>query len=309
MRASVLCLTGPTAAGKTEAALALARVAPVEIVSVDSAMVYRGMDIGTAKPEPDVLSVVPHHLIDILDPDQRYSAAQFADDASRVIAEILARRKTPLLVGGTMLYLKALLEGLDALPSADPEVRARIDARAAALGWPKLHAELAAIDPASAARIKPTDSQRLQRALEVFQLTGRPMSAFLGARGEADHKYRYVITALAPYERTVLHEHIEARFDHMLGHGLVEEVRRLRTRYNLSSDMPSMRSVGYRQAWQFIDDEIDLDTLRLKGIAATRQLAKRQLTWLRAMPHVAVFDCFSETARARHREYCLKHLQ
>lgn len=309
MRATVLCLTGPTAAGKTEAALALAHLAPVEIVSVDSAMVYRGMDIGTAKPEPDVLSALPHHLIDILDPDQRYSAAQFAEDASRIIAEILARRKTPLLVGGTMLYLKALLEGLDALPPADAEVRARIDARAAALGWPKLHAELGAIDPSSAARIKPTDAQRLQRALEVFQLTGKPMSAFLGARGEANPKYRYVMTALAPSDRSELHRHIEARFDYMLGHGLVEEVRRLRARYRLSPDMPSMRSVGYRQAWQFIDGEIDLAGLRLKGVAATRQLAKRQLTWLRAMPHVAVFDSLSETARARHREYCLRHLQ
>lgn len=309
MRATVLCLTGPTAAGKTEAALALARLAPVEIVSVDSAMVYRGMDIGTAKPEPDALSELPHHLIDILDPDQRYSAAQFADDASRIIAEILARRKTPLLVGGTMLYLKALLEGLDALPPADPDVRARIDARAAALGWPKLHAELAAIDPASAARIKPTDPQRLQRALEVFQLTGKPMSAFLGARGEAGPKYRYVMTALAPGDRSELHQHIETRFDYMLGHGLVEEVRRLRARYRLSPDMPSMRSVGYRQAWQFIDGEIDLETMRLKGVAATRQLAKRQLTWLRSMLHVAVFDSLSEAARIRHREYCLKHLQ
>lgn len=309
MRPVVLCLTGPTASGKTDAALALARLAPVEIVSVDSALVYRGMDIGTAKPEPQILEAFPHHLIDIRDPNERYSAAQFVDDAHRVIAAIIARRKTPLLVGGTMLYLKALIEGLDALPPADAEVRAHIDARAAALGWPKLHGELAAIDPDSAARIKPTDAQRLQRALEVFQLTGKPMSAFLGGRSEAGERHRFVVTALVPSDRTILHKHIEARFEQMIAHGLIDEVRRLRARYALSPDMPSMRSVGYRQAWQFIDGEIDLETMRLKGVAATRQLAKRQLTWLRSMLHVAVFDSLSEAARIRHREYCLKHLQ
>lgn len=309
MSAIVLCLTGPTASGKTDAALVLAQHAPVEIISVDSALVYRGMDIGTAKPEPEILKTVVHHLIDIRDPDDPYSAAQFCDDAKRIIGEILARRRVPLLVGGTMLYFKALLEGLDELPAANAETRAAIDARAAAVGWPKLHAELAAIDPAAAARIKPTDTQRLQRALEIFQLTGKPMSVLLGTRRERAAPYRFVVTALAPNDRAVLHQHIEQRFDQMLADGLVEEVRRLRAHYELNADMPSMRAVGYRQAWQFIDGVLSLETLREKGIAATRQLAKRQLTWLRSMPHVAVFDSLSSDAVKRLGDYCLRALQ
>lgn len=306
MSATVLCLTGPTASGKTDAALAVAQRLPVEIVSVDSALVYRGMDIGTAKPDSAIRKAVPHHLIDIRDPDDPYSAAQFCEDAKRVMGEIVARRRVPLLVGGTMLYLKSLLEGLDELPPANAEIRAAIDARANSLGWPALHAELAAIDPRAAARIKPADSQRLQRALEVFQLTGKPMSALLGARNERQSPYRYRVSALVPSDRAVLHQRIEQRFDQMLGHGLVEEVRQLRARFKLAPDMPSMRAVGYRQAWQFIEGEIDLAALREHGIAATRQLAKRQLTWLRSMPHVAVFDSLSRDSVARLGDYCLK---
>lgn len=308
MSATVLCLTGPTASGKTAAALALAQRAPIEIVSVDSALVYRGMDIGTAKPTPEILKAVPHHLIDIRDPDDAYSAAQFCDDAKRIIGEILARRRVPVLVGGTMLYFKALLDGLDALPPADAGIRAAIDARAQALGWPTLHAELAAIDPATAARIKPTDAQRLQRALEVFQLTGKPPSALLGARRRAESAYRYIVAALVPADRAVLHQRIAQRFDRMLADGLVDEVRGLRARFDLTPDMPAMRAVGYRQAWQFIDGAIDAETLREKGIAATRQLAKRQLTWLRAMPHVAVFDSLAGNAEQRLGDYCFKAL-
>ena len=309
MSATVLCLTGPTASGKTEAALALAQRAPIEIVSVDSALVYRGMDVGTAKPEPSVLRTIPHHLIDIRDPDEPYSAAQFCDDARGVISDILTRRRVPLLVGGTMLYFKALLEGLDELPAADPAIRAAIDARANSLGWPTLHAELAAIDPSTAARIKPTDTQRLQRALEIFQLTGKPMSVLLGIRSERESPYRYVVSALVPSDRAVLHQRIEQRFDQMLGHGLIEEVRQLRARFKLTPDMPSMRAVGYRQAWQFLDGAIDVATLRAKGIAATRQLAKRQLTWLRSMPHVAVFDSLSRDALTRLGDYCAKAIR
>ena len=309
MSAAVLCLTGPTASGKTAAALALAQRTPIEIVSVDSALVYRGMDIGTAKPKPEIVKAVPHHLIDIRDPDDAYSAAQFCDDAKRIVREILARRRLPLLVGGTMLYFKALLEGLDDLPPANAEIRAAIDARAQTLGWPKLHAELAAIDPATAARIKSTDAQRLQRALEVFQLTGKPLSALLGARRRAESAYRYIVVALVPKDRGVLHQRIEQRFDRMLADGLVDEVRGLRARFALTPDMPAMRAVGYRQAWQFIDGAINGETLREKGIAATRQLAKRQLTWLRAMPHVAVFDSLAGDAEKRLGDYCLKVLQ
>jgi tRNA dimethylallyltransferase len=277
---NALGLAGPTASGKTGLALALAQHVPLEIISVDSALVFRGMDIGTAKPSAAELAAVPHHLIDILDPAEAYSAARFAADARRLIGEINARGRLALLVGGTMLYFKALVDGLDTLPEADAAVRAQLDARAAAEGWPALHVELARVDPATAARLAPLDAQRIQRALEVWQLTGRPLSAHHGQGAVPGLPLRLV--ALEPASRAWLHERIAQRFDAMLGAGFIDEVQALRARGDLHPDLPSMRCVGYRQAWQALD-EGDLTPLRERGIAATRQLAKRQLTWLRSM--------------------------
>ena len=283
-------LMGPTAAGKSALALALARDLDVEIVSVDSAQVFRGMDVGTAKPDAATRAAVPHHLVDVIDPDQAYSAARFRADALAAVAAIRARGRLPLLVGGTMLYFKALTEGLSALPPADPAARAALDARAAACGWPALHEELARIDPATAARLPPTDAQRIQRALEVYRVTGRPLSALQGHREDADAVLGpSIAVALVPADRAWLHDTIARRFDAMLAAGLVDELRRLRAAYALEPSMPSMRCVGYRQAWEFIDGRIDAATLRAQGIAATRQLAKRQLTWLRSLPATA-FD-------------------
>jgi tRNA dimethylallyltransferase len=289
----VACVLGPTASGKTAAALAFAARRPVEIVSVDSALVYREMDIGTAKPTAAERAAAPHHLIDIIDPAETYSAAEFRTDAWRLVAEIEARGNVPLLVGGTMLYFKALTQGLNDLPAADQAVRASLDADAARDGWPALHARLASIDPQTAARLAPNDSQRIQRALEVFMLTGQPMSALLAAPRvqEASAPYRFVPIALEPSDRSVLHARIAARFDAMLAHGLIDEVKRLRARGDLSLEMPSMRCVGYRQAWEYLDGATDYDTMRDKGVFATRQLCKRQLTWLRAMPERIVIDC------------------
>jgi tRNA dimethylallyltransferase len=288
--AGYLCLAGPTASGKSEAALAIAAaLAPrrtVEIVSVDSALVYRGMDIGTAKPSAAERAAVPHHLIDIVDPAERYSAARFITDAGAAVAAIRERGGVPLLVGGTMLYFKALFDGLDALPEADPAVRADIDARAQHSGWPALHAELAAIDPATAARLAPNDSQRIQRALEVHHVSGRPLSAW---HSPPDGLTPPLI-ALEPADRAWLHARIGERFAAMLAAGFVDEVRRLRARADLHADLPSMRAVGYRQAWSALDDD-DLDSLATKATAATRQLAKRQLTWLRSMPWRQVVAC------------------
>ncbi len=284
-------LLGPTASGKTPLALALARVLPVEIVSVDSAQVYRGMDVGTAKPSPEERGAAPHHLIDIIDPTEAYSAAHFRADALRLMNEIAARGRIPLLAGGTMLYFKALREGLSELPESDAGVRAQIDAEAAARGWPALHAELASVDPETAARLKPTDAQRIQRALEVFQISGKPMSRLLGRRKRAALPFRLIELALVPSDRSALHRRIETRFDAMLERGLVEELRALRERYALRPGLPSMRCVGYRQAWQFLEGEIDRGELRDRGIFATRQLAKRQLTWLRATQGLEIFDC------------------
>ena len=272
--------------------MALAARFPVEIVSVDSAQVYRGMDIGTAKPSREERARVPHHLIDIVDPTERYSAARFVDDASRAIAAIRARGRIPLVVGGTMLYVKALVEGLSALPEADPAVRAAIDARAAALGWPALHRELEALDPATAARLAPTDRQRVQRALEVCLTTGRPMSALFGSRASDSRFAPSLALALVPSERAVLHRRIAERFDAMLAGGLVDELSALRERFALTPDLPSMRAVGYRQAWQYLEGAWDRAELRERGIYATRQLAKRQLTWLRAM-RVDVLDALA----------------
>ncbi len=285
-------LMGPTASGKTRLALALAQTLPVEIVSVDSAQVYRDMDVGTAKPSAAERRAMPHHLIDIIDPTEAYSAARFRQDALRLMREITARGRIPLLAGGSMLYFKALREGLSELPESDARVRERIDAEAAARGWPALHAELTSVDPETAARLKPADAQRIQRALEVFRITGEPMSQLLGRRKPAGLPFRLIELALVPSDRGALHRRIEARFDAMLKDGLVEELRTLRKRYALRSGLPSMRCVGYRQAWQFLEGDIERDELRDHGIFATRQLAKRQLTWLRATP-AENFDCLA----------------
>jgi len=299
---------GPTASGKTSLALALARVLPVEIVSVDSAQIYRGMDIGTAKPSPAERRAVPHHLIDIHEPTESYSAARFRIDALRLIREIAARGRTPLLVGGTMLYFKALREGLSELPEADASVRARIDAEAAERGWPALHSELAKIDPETAARLKPADSQRIQRALEIFRVSGTPMSRLLGRKPRA-LPFRPIEIALVPADRAVLHLRIEARFDAMLKQGLVDELRSLRERHALRSTLPSMRCVGYRQAWRFLEGEIGEKDLREHGIHATRQLAKRQLTWLRGMKGARSFDCLAKDLGARIVAFLLGQLK
>ena len=277
---------GPTASGKSALAMTLARELDGEIVSVDSAQVYRGMDVGTAKPSPEERAQVPHHLVDVVDPTEAYSAARFVADAGRAIAGIRSRGRVPIVAGGTMLYFKALTEGLSSLPRAEPAVRAKLDARAAIEGWPALHAELALVDPATAQRLPPTDSQRVQRALEVYYVTGTPISALQGKRA-APSLGGAVAVALIPPDRAALHDAIARRFDAMLAAGLVDELRRLRATYALDASMPSMRCVGYRQAWQFLEGEIDAQALRAAGIAATRQLAKRQLTWLRGTPATA----------------------
>ncbi len=286
-----LCIAGPTASGKSAAAMALAEsLAPqirVEIVSVDSAQVYRGMDIGTAKASVAERAAVPHHLIDILDPAERYSAARFVDDASRVVDEIEARGALPLFVGGTMLYFKAFFEGLDEMPAADATIRAAIDAQATRQGWPALHAELAKVDPTTAARLAPHDAQRIQRALEVHRVSGRPLSAWHSDKAPTEPP---PMIALEPIERGWLHARIDARFEAMLAADLVDEVRALRARGDLHAELPSMRAVGYRQAWAALDAN-DLSSLAATGSAATRQLAKRQLTWLRAMPWRHVVAC------------------
>ncbi|WP_238891964.1 tRNA (adenosine(37)-N6)-dimethylallyltransferase MiaA [Achromobacter insuavis] len=297
----VICLAGPTAAGKSASTLALAERWPLEIVNVDSATIYRGMDIGTAKPSAAEQALVPQHLLDILDPAQSYSAAEFRADALRLIGEITARGRIPLLAGGTMMYYKALRDGLDDLPQADPALRAELEARAARDGWPALHAELARLDPVTAARLAPNDSQRIQRALEICQLSGQPMSALLGrqraAAGEADN--RYLTISLEPSERAALHARIEQRFDAMLANGLLDEVRGLHARADLHPGLPSVRCVGYRQMWAHLDGEISLEEAREQGIAATRQLAKRQITWLRAQPERVIVDCLAADAVAQ----------
>lgn len=280
-----ILLMGPTASGKSALALALAAAVDGEIVSVDSAQVYRGMDIGTAKPSAVERAAVAHHLVDIIDPTEGYSAARFVADALAAVAAIRARGRVPILVGGTMLYFKALTAGLSTLPQADPAVRAALDVRAARDGWPALHAELARVDPVTAARLAPTDAQRIQRALEVHALTGTPLSVLQGRRSPvAPALGPAVALAIVPAERSVLHAAIAQRFAAMLAAGLVDELRALRTRYALDPGLPSMRCVGYRQAWRFLDGEIDAAQLLAQGIAATRQLAKRQYTWLRATP-------------------------
>ena len=309
-----IALAGPTASGKTAAALAIARAYDVEIISVDSALVYRGLDIGTAKPTATELAAVPHHLINIRDPTQPYSAAEFATDARRLITDIRSRGKLPLLVGGTMLYFKALREGLDPMPRADATVRAALEQQAREHGWPAMHAELAKVDPLTAARLHPSDSQRISRALEVFRLSGQPLSAFHAKNKPSAAAQSEVVArpdeaalagqdglliALEPTERAWLHQRIAERFDAMLANGFLDEIKSLRARGDLHADLPAMRCVGYRQAWEYMDAlEARLpggaaarQGLRDKGIFATRQLAKRQLTWLRAMPHRRVVAC------------------
>ncbi|MGL6109350.1 MAG: tRNA (adenosine(37)-N6)-dimethylallyltransferase MiaA [Rubrivivax sp.] len=294
-----ICLAGPTASGKSALALQLvdALHGAVEFISVDSAQVYRGMDIGTAKPSIDERARVPHHLIDILEPEQAYSAARFVHDATRLIDDIRARGRLPLLVGGTMLYFKALRDGLDAMPGADPALRQQIDARAAEQGWPALHAELQRVDAVTAARLAPNDAQRIQRALEVWELTGQPLSALHSRRelAQASTPDPWPLIALEPASRAWLHERIAKRFDAMLAAGLVDEVQRLRQRRELRPDMPSMRCVGYRQTWAALESG-HFDTLRDTGIAATRQLAKRQITWLRSMTQRTPIECDATSA-------------
>ena len=305
---------GPTASGKSALAMALAQHVPAEIISVDSAQTYRDMNIGTAKPSLADRKAVPHHLIDIIDPTDAYSTARFREDAVRLIGEVIARGRLPLLVGGTMLYFKSLREGLSNLPQADPQVRASLDERAATIGWPAMHAELARIDPVTASRLQPNDAQRIQRALEVHRITGVPLSQLQGRREAAtsearDEAYRLVTIALSPGERAVLHRRIEARFDAMLRAGLVDELRQLRDRHALRADMPSMRTVGYRQAWAHLEGAMDAAELRDRGVFATRQLAKRQLTWLRSTPDTETFDCLSPDLVKQVRIYVQRQLE
>jgi len=296
-----ILLIGPTASGKTGAALHLVDRLPVEIISVDSAMVFRDMNIGTAKPDAATLARYPHRLVDVVSPEEPYSAGRFRSEALAAMADIHARGKVPLLVGGTMLYVKALTEGLAALPTADPAIRAALDAEAAARGWPALYAELAERDPIAAARMEPTNAQRIQRALEVIRLTGRPMSSFW-ADGRSDAPAaRFLTLALLPEDRGVLHTRIAQRFDQMLKEGLVDEVAGLRRKYALSLDLPSMRCVGYRQVWEMQDGLLPANELRDRGIFATRQLAKRQLTWLRAMDGLTTLDCLAPDLESRVR--------
>ena len=293
--APVWAITGPTASGKTGVALALAALRPIEIISMDSALVFRGMDIGTAKPTAAERAQVPHHLLDIREPSASYSAAAFATEAAALIDAIRQRGREPLLVGGTLLYLHALQRGLNTLPEADASVRAAIACEARARGWPAMHAELARVDPTTAARLEPGDAQRIQRALEVWKLSGKPMSAhFAEPPGALDVPLR--VLALEPSSRAELHARIAQRFDAMLDAGFLDEVRRLRARGDLHAKLPSMRAVGYRQAWAHLDGEIDASTFAAQAIAATRQLAKRQLTWLRGMPHRQVVDCCAADA-------------
>ncbi|NHZ32052.1 tRNA (adenosine(37)-N6)-dimethylallyltransferase MiaA [Massilia rubra] len=298
MKPFAVAIMGPTASGKTAAALAIARAIPAEIISVDSALVYREMDIGTAKPTQEELASAPHHLIDIIDPTESYSVAQFRDDTLRLVAEINGRGKLALLVGGTMMYFKGLADGLDDLPVADPALRVQLDAEAAIIGWPGMHDKLRALDPATADRLAPNDAQRINRALEIIALSGKPMSELLAKREKTALPFDLLSFGLEPSDRSVLHARIATRFDQMLGTrddaGIVAEVAGLRARGDLHAGLPSMRCVGYRQAWDYLDGKIDRAALRETGIIATRQLAKRQLTWLRSMPDRVVIDCLSD---------------
>jgi tRNA dimethylallyltransferase len=301
-------LLGPTASGKSTLALALAKKIDLEIVSVDSAQVYRGMDIGTAKPSASERESVPHHLLDVIDPDHSYSTGRWRTDAIQRIADILERKKIPLLVGGTMLYYRALVTGLDTLPQADPEVRRDIDADAARRGWPALHAELEKVDPKTAHRLPPTDSQRIQRALEVWRLTGKPLSQLQGV-SKTDLPFKVKAFALIPSDRDALHKQIALRFDAMLKAGLIDELKDLKTKYNLAAGMPSMRCVGYRQVWEHLEGKLDTSHMRDHAIIATRQLAKRQLTWLRSFPDLVRLDAGGTQDEAASLERLLRELR
>lgn len=287
--AVVICLMGPTASGKTALALEICKQYSCEIISVDSALVYRGMDIGTAKPSLAERAQIPHHLIDIRDPAEPYSAADFRRDALQLIREITARGRLPLLVGGTMLYFRVLREGIAELPAADSELRSALNAEAERRGWPALHAELTRVDPIAAAKIHPNHSQRIQRALEVYRSAGVPLSQLQREAEYQQEPLRWVQLAVAPHERRILHERIAARFDMMLAQGFIDEVATLRRRSDLHAELPSIRAVGYRQAWEYLAQQTSYAEMVQKGIAATRQLAKRQLTWLRAWPDLCWF--------------------
>jgi tRNA dimethylallyltransferase len=300
---------GPTASGKTAVATRLVRALPCEIISVDSGQIYKGMNIGTAKPDTRLLQEAPHHLIDVIEPHESYSAARFRDDALALMREVTERDRIPLLVGGTMMYFQALTEGLNDLPEADPIIRLMIDTMAEEQGWPAVHARLRRVDPETAARLEPTDSQRVQRALEVYYLTNQPLSKLLQKPKYVYFPYTPIRISLVPGDREILHLRIAQRFDAMIEAGLVNELARLRDEYGLEPGMPSMRCVGYRQAWEHLEGRIDLATLREQGIAATRQLAKRQLTWLRAMENVTEFDCLAEDLGDLVLEYVRRELE
>ncbi len=315
----LLSIAGPTGSGKTHLAMLLAEAAQahnitVELISMDSALVYRGMDIGSAKPTLAERAAVKHHLIDILDPTEAYSAARFASDTTRLVTEIRERGNVPVIVGGTMLYWRAFAYGLSSLPPADPAIRARLDTQGKALGWPAMHAELMALDPITAARLEPNDSQRIQRALEVVQSTGKPMSAWLAESPSEDGRAGSLIpswlrlVSLEPGERAQLHQNLESRFDGMLKAGFIDEVRLLRAHPGIHADLPAMRAVGYRQVWEFLEGQISLDQMRYKALAATRQLGKRQLTWLRAIEGRTVFNPFDANGLPAALQYCLKDL-
>ena len=315
----LLSIAGPTGSGKTHLAMLLAEAAQarnitVELISMDSALVYRGMDIGSAKPTLAERAAVRHHLIDILDPTEAYSAARFAADTKQLVTEIRQRGNVPVIVGGTMLYWRAFAYGLSSLPPADPVIRASLDERGKALGWPAMHAELMALDPITAARLEPNDSQRIQRALEVVQSTGKPMSAWLAESPSDDGRAGSLIpnwlrlVSLEPSERAELHQNLESRFDGMLKAGLIDEVRLLRAYPGIHADLPSMRAVGYRQAWEFLDGQIDAEQMRYKALAATRQLGKRQLTWLRAIEGRTVFNPFDANGLPAALQYCLDQI-
>lgn len=305
MPKTIFCLMGPTASGKTSLACDLIKTFPFEIISVDSAMIYREMNIGTAKPSPEELAEAPHHLIDILDPPESYSAAQFCEDAGGLCEAIYSRGKLPLLVGGTMMYFNAFQQGLSPLPSADNSLRAALSQQAEMQGWIYMHQELARIDPQSAARIHQNDSHRILRALEVFQLTGKPLSSFWAEQKE-NQNYRFVNIILEPEDRAWLHARIASRFDEMLEKGFVYEVAELLQKWQLAPTCPAMRSVGYRQVINYLAEDYDYETLRAKGIAATRQLAKRQLTWLRNWPQAHRFSCENPNSKSEIIEFIKK---
>ena len=314
-----LCIVGPTGAGKTHLAMSLAEHAKsigltLELISMDSALVYRGLDIGSAKPTKSEQAAVTHHLIDIIDPTEVYSAARFANDAKRLCNEIRARGNIPVVVGGTMLYWRAWAHGLSSLPPANPEIRARLDEEGKAIGWPAMHDKLAEVDAETAARLKPNDSQRVQRALEIYEITGKPMSALLADSPSADGREGSAIpswinlVSLEPSDRKRLHLNLEKRFDEMLAAGFMDEVKALRSNSGLHADLPAIRSVGYRQAWEFLNGEIDAKEMRYKALAATRQLGKRQLTWLRAIEGRNTFDPFNPEELKAALEYCKSNL-